>query len=592
MKIKVLTITLIMVLSMIASGAVMAQPVSAAKTVTVPAGSTSAQIQALLDGADPGDTISFESGTYTDIKVKINKTLNLIGNGAIIKGINETDTNIFNVIAEGTADASGSTIKGFEFFLLNSNVTLSSGKLGSTGYAINLATVSNVVVSNVTSHDGKAGVYNGNSFNTLIENCTFDDKYLKIYAVNIMGGNNITVRNNNITGAMDGISMASGASNIIVDNNKFLNCDFGAFWGGGISNITFSNNLFDGFNEGLGVEKAANATTIINNTFVNGKGDAVYIMNSGAHGSMSIISGIEIINNLFKNIVGAAVGISKAGNFIGDGSGYAIVGINNSLQNVTKGYVVLYDGSSGVNLIVNQSFVIDSTYPQPEPINLNLSVLSTIDPKTIKNGDNTTFTVTVKNTGNGNLTKVTVKDILKTSYFNSSVIYSSLGTYANGIWNIGSLNAGDTASLVLNAKAIKAGTTSSQAIANADESVTAEGNEINKTVNRNVQLSYKNGVSNSKVAVGKYVMLSTNITNLGLDRSDAVNIKISLPNGMKLISVNYSKYFGDATKSWNYNVTPNKTYTFSMKAQVTSQGNKIVNFNVHGKQQNKTVTGI
>ncbi len=592
MKIKITMLMLIIVLSTFSTGVVMAGPVSAADTIIVPTGSTSAQIQELINNAHPGDTISFEPGTYTDIKVKINKTLNLIGNGAVIKGINETDTNIFTIIAEGAADASGSTIKGFEFFLLNNNVTLSNGKIVSTGYGINLATVSNVAVSNVTSHDGKAAVYNGNAYNTLVENCTFDDQYLKGYAVHIMGGSNITVRNNNITGAMDGVSMASGASNIYVDNNRFLNCDFSAFWGGGITNITFINNLFDGFNEGLGVEKAANDTKIINNTFVNGKGDAIYIMNSGAHGSMTVISSIEIINNLFKDIVGAAIGVDKAGNFNADGSGHAIVGINNSLQNVTKGYVVLYSGSSGVNLTGNHSFTLDSSYPEPEPLNPILSISSTINPKVIKNGDTTTFTVTVKNLGNGNATNIKVKNILKNNFFSSSTLYSSLGTYANGIWNIGTLTAGNTAALVINAKAIKSGITSSQAIVTADNNVTAESNTINKTVNKNVKLSYANTVSSTKVAQGKYVWLTTKITNTGLDVSDPINIKMTLPSGMKLVSVSSAGYFNKKTNSWTFNCPAGKTSTFNMKAQVTSKGTKTVTFNINGTKQTKTITGI
>ena len=160
----------IMVLAVISAGSVLANPVSAATIYTVDSSMTNAQIQAKIDGASSGDTISFAAGTYKDIKLRINKTINLVGDGAVINSVNESNTIIFNITSSGN-DASGTTVQGFEFNLLNS----SSGS--STGYAINLDSVSNVVIKNVTSHNGKSAVYNYVASNTLIENCTFEDIY-------------------------------------------------------------------------------------------------------------------------------------------------------------------------------------------------------------------------------------------------------------------------------------------------------------------------------------------------------------------------------------------------------------------------------
>ena len=576
-------LTLIMVLAIVSTGSVMADPVSAA-TLPVTAGSTSAQIQAIIDNAHSGDTISFAPGTYNDIKLNINKTLNLIGNGAIIKGINESDTVIFKITAEGDADGSGSTVQGFEFCLLNNNVT-SGSKRVSTGYAIQLDKVSNVVVKNVTSHDGKAAVYNTNAVNTLIENCTFDDKYLKTYAVHIMGGDNITVRNSTIIGAMDGMSIASGATNVYVDNNTFLNNDYCAFFGGGVSNITFINNVFNGFNEGLGIEKASNLTYVLNNTFTNGLGDAIYIQNSYAHGPMSIISKIEIIGNTFKDIIGAAVGVDKSGMFTGDGTGNSIVGINNTVTNVSKGYVNLY--STGQNL----NFTMDSSYPATVPGKANISVSSNVSSAAIKTGDKTTYTITVKNNGNGSAANVKVSDILKTDFYSSYATYASIGTYANGVWNIGNLGAGDTASLVVTATALKSGTAISQAKVTGDN-ISVLSNTIQKNINKYINLAYFNSIlTSSKVKTGKYVYLGTTVKNSGKDKSGTVKVKITLPAGMKLISVNYPSVYNKATKTWTFTVPAGKEYTFKVKAQVTSKGIKKVTFNDNGKIQYKYITG-
>ena len=568
-----------MVFAIVSTGTALVGPVSAA-TLNVAAGSTSQQIQDIIDTAAIGDTIIFAPGEYNDIKIKINKTLDLMGNGAIIKGINETDTNIFTITAEGDADGSNSKIEGFEFFLLNNNIT-SGSKTKSTGYAINLDRVNNVVVNNVTSHDGKAAVYNGNSFNTLIENCTFTDDYMKSYSVHIMGGENITVRNSTISGAMDAISIASGAKNVYVDGNTFLNNDFGAFFGGGISYITFINNIFDGFNKGLAIEKSANLTSVINNTFINGNGDAIYIKNSDAHGPWTVITDIEIIGNVFQDIVnGAAIGIDKEGIFHAGGTGDSIIGRNNTVINVENGYVTLY--SSGENL----NFTMDSSLETP-PVEANVSISSTVSSAAIKNGDKATYTVTVKNTGNGDATNVKVSDILRSYYFSSYTTYASQGTYSNGNWNIGTLGAGNTASLVLSATAVKSGLASSQAKVTADDNITATSNKIEKTINKNIKLSYSNSLSKTKVKRNSYVYTTTKVKNSGKDKSNTVKVKITLPKGTKIVNVGNAHVYNKNTKTWTFTIPAGKTYTFKTKIKATSKGTKKVVFNVNGKTQAK-----
>lgn len=575
-----------MLLAVISAGSVMADPVSAA-TIPVTAGSTNAQIQDLINDAHSGDTISFAPGTYNDIKLTINKTLNLVGNGAVINGINESNTVIFNITSDGN-DASGTTVQGFEFNLLNNNVK-SGSKVTSTGYAIYLDGVLNVAIRNVTSHNGKSAIYNGASSNILIDNCTFEDVYNKTDAINIMGGNNITIKNSTLNGGRDAVSMASEATNIYVIGNTFLNNQYGAFWGGGISNITVANNSFTGWSgEALGLEKATSSTSIINNTFTDGVGDAIYIQNSASCGPMTTISDIEIIENLFKNIIGAAIGIDKNsggmyGDFNGSGTGDSIVGINNTIDNVSKGYVNLY--SNGTNL----NFTMDSSYPAKKA---NLSVSNGVSSTAIKTGDKTIYTVTVTNRGNGDATNVKVNNILNTGFYSSYASYSSLGSYSNGVWNIGTLGAGDSASLVITATALKSGTTTSQAKVTANDNLTALSSTVQKTINKYINLTYSNSIlTNSKVKTGKYVYLGTTVKNSGKDKSGTVKVKITLPKGMKLISVNYPAVYNKTTGTWTFTVPAGKYYTFKVKAQVTSKGTKKVTFNDNGKIQYKYVVG-
>ena len=599
MKTKIATLTLFLVLATLAIGTVSAAPVSAA-VIQIPAGSSNAQIQALIDGAHNNDTINFAPGTYDNINLIINKTLNIVGNGAVLNSLNVENTTIFMVTTSGDADASGSTFNGFEFNLLNSNVTQSSGKVGSSGYAIDLDRVSNVVVQNVTSHNGKAAVYNGNAFNTLIKNCTFTDLYGNCYGFHIMGGDNLTVDNSTIIGCGDGVSIASGATNVNIENSLLLNNIYAAFWGGGVSNITVQNNMINGFYEGLGIEKAANQTYVINNTFINGwgnnsaqkaSGDAIYIKNSYAHGPLSIINDIEIIGNTFKNIIGAAVGIDNQagqGLFTGNGTGNSIVGVNNSVTNVTKGYVVLYSQGQALN------FTIDSSTPQvqpPKPVYGNLSIKSTIDPATIKTGDKTTYTITVRNTGTSNATNVLVSDILKSSFFSSVTTYASIGNYANGIWNIGSLNSGNTASLVVTATAIKSGVTSSKAIVTGNGNLTATSNIIKKTIQKNVVIGSSNTISASKAKIGSIVSLTTTVTNTGKDTSDPITLKMTLPKGVKLVSANQKATYNSKNHSWTFKIQAGAKPQFTTKVKVTSKGTQTVKFTLNGKTQTKSFKG-
>jgi uncharacterized repeat protein (TIGR01451 family) len=594
---KINLFVVLFAIAIFSTSAVMAAPVSAA-VIQIPAGANNTQIQGYIDSANIGDTINFAPGTYNDIKIIINKTLNFVGNGAIINGVNESNTNIFKVTTNGDADASGSTFNGFEFNLFDNNVTI-NGKLGSTGYAIDLEGVSNIVVQNVTSHNGKAAVYNFGAFNTLINNCTFTDNYGYCYGFHIMGGDNLTLNNSTITGCGDGISIASGATNVKVENSLLLNNIYSAFWGGGVSNITFQNNTLNGFYEGLGIEKAANQTYIINNTFINGwgnnsaqkaSGDAIYIKNSMAHGPLSIINDIEIIGNTFQNIIGAAVGIdnqASQGQFIGNGTGNSIVGVNNSVNNVTKGYVVLYSQGKDLN------FTIDSSTPQVQPIPLygNLSIKSTINPATLKTGDKTTYTITVSNTGTSNATNVIVSDILKSSFFSSITTYASLGNYANGIWNIGGLNSGNTASLVVTATAIKSGVTSSQAIATASGNIKATSNTIKKTINKNVVIGSSNTINASKAKVGSLVSLTTTVSNTGKDTSDPITLKMTLPKGVKLVSVNQKSTYNSKNNSWTFKIQSGTKHQFTTQVKVTSKGTQTVKFSLNGKTQSKSFTG-
>ena len=82
----------------------------------------------------------------------------------------------------------------------------------------------------------------------------------------------------------------------------------------------------------------------------------------------------------------------------------------------------------------------------------NLIVNKTADKTTVENGDIVTYTITVKNTGNGDAQSVKVSDQLSNLLDFVSCTPSGVYSPATGIWNAGTVAAGDSAILIIKAK--------------------------------------------------------------------------------------------------------------------------------------------
>lgn len=96
----------------------------------------------------------------------------------------------------------------------------------------------------------------------------------------------------------------------------------------------------------------------------------------------------------------------------------------------------------------NDFFVISASLEQSD-----LSVSKVVNNNPIKINDTISFTVTAKNNGPSNNTNVYVTDLLPSGYTFTSAS-ATAGTYnsSTGIWSIGNLNNGSTATLTINAK--------------------------------------------------------------------------------------------------------------------------------------------
>ena len=227
--------------------------------------------------------------------------------------------------------------------------------------------------------------------------------------------------------------------------------------------------------------------------------------------------------------------------------------------------------------------ISDSTIPK-----LTLSTTMTTTKKVIKNGESLIYTLTVKNTNNRDATNLKLSNIVFSTYFNSNA-KPSQGTYSKGVWNIGTLNAGKSLTINVNAAAIKSGIIKSQAQITGSNVNPTLSNPIQVTVNKYVKMAYKNSLSTSKVKKGGYVSIVTKITNTGKDSSDLIKVSMSLPSGVKRISTNYPAQFNKNSKVWSLKVPAGKSISLTTKVKVTSKGTKTIKFNNNGKIVNKSL---
>jgi uncharacterized repeat protein (TIGR01451 family) len=112
---------------------------------------------------------------------------------------------------------------------------------------------------------------------------------------------------------------------------------------------------------------------------------------------------------------------------------------------------------------------------------VDLVTTKTVDKSNPNQGDIVQFTITVVNNGPSTATGVNLTDNLPAglAYVSHVATGGTINTYSGGLWNIGNINIGSSATLLINARVTAAGTVSQTPIVNT---VTpAAGNESDPT---------------------------------------------------------------------------------------------------------------
>ncbi|MGI9470757.1 MAG: DUF11 domain-containing protein, partial [Rubripirellula sp.] len=195
---------------------------------------------------------------------------------------------------------------------------------------------------------------------------------------------------------------------------------------------------------------------------------------------------------------------------------------------------------------------------------IDLSLVKTAEPTTVVVGSNVTFTLAVTNDGPSGATGVVVEDQLPSgiSFVSGN---GSQGTYVSstGLWDVGSIASGATATLTLVGTVDVPGpkTNTAQVFAADQEDIDStpgnnnpdEDDQDSVTIEApQIDLSLTKGASPSTVLVGGNVTYTINLSNAGPSQATGVTVLDQLPSGVTFVSFNSSQGgYNDSTGIWD-----------------------------------------
>jgi len=223
-----------------------------------------------------------------------------------------------------------------------------------------------------------------------------------------------------------------------------------------------------------------------------------------------------------------------------------------------------YDPNSAVGngIVVEDDYASVTITPQTADLSLTKTIVGNSAPAL---GDPVAFTLTVTNAGPDTATGVTVKDLLASdfTYVSDStggVDYSS----GSGLWTVGTLANGASATLTINTTAANSNVQTNWAEVFASEQYDPDSTpgEGSKTADDDdgapsADLSVTKTVNTATVNVGSNVVFTVTVNNAGPGHATGVSVKDSLPSGLTYISDDGSGAYIPATGIWSVGTLAN-----------------------------------
>jgi large repetitive protein len=309
----------------------------------------------------------------------------------------------------------------------------------------------------------------------------------------------------------------------------------------------------------------------------------------------SVILTITATNNGPQSASGASVTVTLpagmayvsdngAGAYV-PGTGVWTVGNLNSGQSAVLQITVNASGAPGAVLTANGT--LSSATGDPNAANnsastsvtlqsADLSINKTVNNATPNTGDTVIFTVTVSNAGTSNATSVVVNDLLPAGLSHTGNTPSQ-GTYnpATGVWSVGVLNNGASATLAINATVMAAG----GAVVNNSASVSADQGDPNSANNSESEsitvaqadLSVSVAAAPNLITVGAQTTITLTVSNLGPQNATGVTVSAPIPAGLVWVSDTSGGAYNNSTGLWTVGgITNGATVTLDIVLTATT----------------------
>ena len=253
------------------------------------------------------------------------------------------------------------------------------------------------------------------------------------------------------------------------------------------------------------------------------------------------------------------------------GSGLWDIGALANGANATLSIVATVNTTSPATNTATKS-AEDQPDPQPAnnsagatvtPVSADIAIGKTVDNSTPAFMSNVTFTITAKNNGPSNATGVLVSDVLPVglTYVSSSTV-SGTYTVGTGLWNIGPIANGATATLTITAQVTSLAnqTNTATKTAEVEPDPVAGNNSASATVSCCIaDIAVTKTVDNPTPNFGSNVTFTVTATNNGPAAASGLQITDQLPAGLNFVSAapSVGTTYNSVTGVWNIGVLTN-----------------------------------